>query len=50
LVYAAGQTVYKSEDGGSNWSTYQFEVGKPFSFIRYNPSEPNIMYLAFSEK
>jgi hypothetical protein len=50
LIYGTGQATYKSIDGGLHWATSQFNSGLPFSFIKYNPSDPTIVYMAFINK
>ncbi len=48
LVYGAAQTVYKSTDGGATWTTSQFDTSKTVNMLRYNPSNPNIIYMGLS--
>jgi len=49
LFYGAGQAAYKSVDSGVSWSTSQFDVEKKVRFIRYDPSDPKIIYLGFNK-
>ncbi len=44
IIYSAAQAIYKSVDGGGNWSTYQLNTGKLISGIVYNPSDVNVVY------
>jgi photosystem II stability/assembly factor-like uncharacterized protein len=44
LIYSAAQAIYKSTDGGKNWSTYQLNTGKLISSILFNPSDVNTVY------
>jgi len=50
IIYTAGQTSYRSTDGGLNWSTFQFSTGKSFSNVEYSLANPNESYLTFSER
>lgn len=50
IVYGASQAVYKSEDGGQNWTTSQFDVEKSISILKYNPTNPSIIYAGFVSK
>lgn len=47
LVYGAAQAAYRSLDGGANWSTFQFNIAKNISVIKYSNVDPNILYLGF---
>jgi len=49
IIYGAAQAVYKSVDGGKNWSTYQFAVGKKVNAIEYDPTNTSTIYLGFSK-
>lgn len=44
IIYSAAQAIYKSVDGGRNWSTYQLNTGKVISNILFNPSDVNTVY------
>ena len=47
MIYGAAQATFKSVDEGKNWSTSQFEVGKPIHILKYNPLDANIVYAGF---
>jgi len=49
IIYSAAQAIYKSENGGKNWSTYQLNTGKLISKILYNPSDMSIVYAGLRE-
>jgi photosystem II stability/assembly factor-like uncharacterized protein len=49
LVYGAGQAAYKSTDGGIHWTTSQFESKKSVSVIRYDPANPQNIYVGFKK-
>ena len=44
IIYSAAQAIYKSTNGGKNWSTYQLNTGKLISEILFNPSDVNMVY------
>lgn len=44
IFYSAAQAIYKSLDGGKNWSTYQLDTGRLISKIVFEPSDVNIIY------
>lgn len=44
IVYSAAQAIYRSVDGGKNWSTFQLNTGKLISKIIFNPSDVNTIY------
>ncbi|HPN96748.1 MAG TPA: lipoprotein [Candidatus Moranbacteria bacterium] len=47
MIYSTSQAVYRSVDGGVNWSTFQFNVPKSINMIIYDSSDPNTVYLGF---
>lgn len=47
IVYTASQALYKSEDGGIHWTTYQFNTAQYVNIIKYDPNNPSIIYLGF---
>lgn len=49
IIYSAAQAAYKSSDGGVNWSTSQFEIKKTVSVLKYDLSNPSIIYLGFKK-
>lgn len=49
IVYSAAQAIYKSENGGKNWSTYQLNTGKLISEILFNPSDMSVIYAGLRE-
>ncbi|HBI17425.1 MAG: PDK repeat-containing protein [Candidatus Moranbacteria bacterium GW2011_GWF2_34_56] len=44
ILYSAAQAIYKSVDGGKNWSTYQLNTGKLISKIVFDYNDVNIIY------
>ncbi|MFA6184170.1 MAG: hypothetical protein WC682_03645 [Parcubacteria group bacterium] len=44
IIYSAAQAIYKSVDGGKNWSTYQLNTGKLISEIVFDPSDVSTIY------
>lgn len=44
IAYAAGAAFYKSSDGGMHWATTQMEIDRGVSFIKYDPSDPAVIY------
>jgi len=44
LIYSAAQAIYKSTNGGKNWSTYQLDTGSLISQILFDPDEVNTVY------
>lgn len=49
IIYSAAQAIYKSADGGKNWSTNQLNTGKLISSILYNPSDVNTVYASLRD-
>jgi photosystem II stability/assembly factor-like uncharacterized protein len=49
IIYSAAQAIYKSENGGKNWSTYQLKTGKLISEILFNPSDVSKVYAGLRE-
>ena len=49
LVYGASKAIYKSNDGGVNWITSQFDTKKTANVIVYDLSNPNVVYAGFSQ-
>jgi len=44
IIYSGAQAIYKSVNGGKNWSTFQINTGTVVGNIVYNPSDVNIIY------
>lgn len=44
IIYSAAQAIYKSIDGGMQWSTSQLQTGKVIKVIQYDPQDPGIIY------
>lgn len=44
IFYSAAQAIYRSTNGGKNWSTYQLNTGKLISEILFDPSDVNVIY------
>jgi len=48
ISYGASMAVYKSVDEGNSWMTSQFESGKTIKVLKYDPVDPNTLYVGFS--
>lgn len=44
IIYSAAQAIYKSIDGGIQWSTSQLQTSKVVRAIKYDPQDPGIIY------
>ncbi len=49
IICGATQAAYKSVDGGNTWVTFQFDNKLALRVFRYNPSNPNEIYLGFNK-
>lgn len=49
IIYGAAQAVYRSVDGGINWSPLQTEEPKIVGVIEYSQLDPAIVYLGMKE-
>ena len=47
LICGAAQAIYKSVDGGNNWSTFQFDNKMALRVIKYDSNDPTQLYLGF---
>jgi len=47
IIYGASQAAYKSIDDGKTWATSQFDSTKAISILKYNPTNPDIIYAGF---
>lgn len=47
IIFASAQALYKSVDGGVQWSTFQLNVGKSVEVLKYDPLNPANIYLGF---
>lgn len=47
IIYVSAQAVYRSENGGAHWSTYQMNIGKSAEVMIYDPVDSNIVYIGF---
>jgi photosystem II stability/assembly factor-like uncharacterized protein len=45
IIYAAAQATYKSTDMGEHWTTFQFNSAKRINILKYDPTNPNNIYL-----
>jgi photosystem II stability/assembly factor-like uncharacterized protein len=45
IFYAGGQVLYKSIDGGVQWSTYQLDTTLTVQLIKYDLFDPLILYM-----
>jgi len=44
IIYVSGKAIYKSIDGGLQWSTYQLDTNKDVSRIVYDKNNPSVLY------
>lgn len=49
MVYGAAQAAYQSVDGGTNWTTFQFEVNKSANVLEYDPQNPDVIWAGFKK-
>lgn len=49
IIYGAAQAVYRSVDGGVNWSPLQTEEPKIVGVIKYSQQDPIVAYLGMKE-
>lgn len=49
IVYSVAQAIYKSGDGGQNWSTFQLDTGRKVKAIQYDPGNVNNIYIGLSK-
>jgi len=45
IVFVAGKAFYKSIDGGETWMTTGLNVDRGASFVAYNPSYPEYLFI-----
>lgn len=45
IMYSSALAIYKSIDGGTNWSVYQLKANRAAGMIKYDSSDPNVIYL-----
>lgn len=50
IIYSSAQAIYKSVDGGVQWSTFQLETSKIVGAIKYDPTNPGTLYLGLRSK
>lgn len=50
IIYSSAQAIYKSVDGGVQWSTFQLETSKIVGTIKYDPTNPGILYSGLRAK
>jgi photosystem II stability/assembly factor-like uncharacterized protein len=44
IVYAAAQAIYRTVDGGSQWSVFQLETKKSVGILKYNSGDASRIY------
>lgn len=47
IIYSAAQAMYKSSDGGNEWSTTQLENSSTISNIEFNKNNPSTIFAGF---
>jgi len=47
IIYSVAQAMYRSVDGGENWSTTQLDTTRVVSDIKFNMNNPNIILAGF---
>jgi photosystem II stability/assembly factor-like uncharacterized protein len=50
IVYSGAGAIYKSTDGGNQWSTFQLASGKSVRILRYDPNQTNIIYAGLKKE
>jgi photosystem II stability/assembly factor-like uncharacterized protein len=50
IIYGSAQAIYKSLDGGVQWSTFQLETSKFVGAIKYDPINSGTLYLGLRAK
>ncbi len=50
IIYSSAQAVYKSIDGGVQWSTSQLQTSKIVSVIKYDLQNPGTIYLGLKKE
>jgi photosystem II stability/assembly factor-like uncharacterized protein len=49
LIYGSNQATYRSTDGGTSWTTSQFEGSLRVNALAYNPQNPSVIYAGFTK-
>jgi photosystem II stability/assembly factor-like uncharacterized protein len=44
IMYSSAKAIYKSVDGGSQWSTFQLDTNKEISVLRYDFADTSKIY------
>lgn len=47
FIYSAALALYKSVDGGTNWSIHELDGNRAAGMLRYDPSDSNVIYAGF---
>lgn len=47
IIYSSAHAIYRSDDGGEEWSTFQMNTSKSISDIEFNTSSPNLIFAGF---
>jgi photosystem II stability/assembly factor-like uncharacterized protein len=47
IMYSSAKAIYKSIDGGIQWSTFQLDTNKEISILRYDPIDGKNIYAGF---
>lgn len=45
IIYSASGVVYRTIDGGMQWSTYQLDMKKGVGVLQYSPSDPTDVFM-----
>lgn len=49
IVYGSLEAAYASLDGGTNWTTFQFDNKMKTNVLEFDPNSADVLYLGFSE-
>lgn len=50
MIYGAVQAAYRTINGGFSWETKQFETGDYINIVKYDPENPQVIYLSFRKR
>ncbi len=44
IIYSSAKAIYKSNDGGVTWSTFQLDTTKEIGVLRFDPKNPQRIF------